>query len=58
MVNELRECQERTFVWSEELGRYLEARDFAPEEELKKMKVHGKLLMNIKQNGLLMAMVI
>ena len=24
MVNELRECQERTFVWSEELGRYLE----------------------------------
>ena len=38
MVNELRECQERTFVWSEELGRYLEARDFAPEEELKKMK--------------------
>ena len=27
-----------TFVWSEELGRYLEARDFAPEEELKKMK--------------------
>jgi hypothetical protein len=29
MVNELRECQERTFVWSEELGRYLEARDFA-----------------------------
>lgn len=38
MVNELRECQERTFVWSEKLGRYLEARDFAPEEELKKMK--------------------
>ena len=28
MVNELRECQERTFVWSEKLGRYLEARDF------------------------------
>ena len=38
MVNELRECQERTFVWNEELGRYWEARDFAPEEELKKME--------------------
>lgn len=38
MVNELRECQERTFVWSEKLGRYLEARDFAPEEELRDMK--------------------
>lgn len=38
MVNELRECQERTFVWSKELGRYLEARDFAPEEILKEMK--------------------
>lgn len=38
MVNELRECQERTFVWDEKLGRYREARDFAPEEELKTMK--------------------
>lgn len=38
MVNELRECQERTFVWNEELGRYWEARDFAPENELKEMK--------------------
>ena len=38
MVNELRECQERTFVWNEELGRYWEARDFAPEEELIAMK--------------------
>lgn len=38
MVNELRECQERTFVWNEELGRYWEARDFAPEEELSQMK--------------------
>lgn len=38
MVNELRECQERTFVWNEELGRYWEARDFAPEEELREMK--------------------
>ena len=38
MVNELRACQERTFVWNEELGRYWEARDFAPEEELKQMQ--------------------
>lgn len=38
MVNELRECQERTFVWHDELGRYWEARDFAPDEELRTMK--------------------
>ena len=38
MVNGLRECQERTFVWNEQLGRYWEARDFAPEEELKQMQ--------------------
>jgi len=38
MVNELRVCQERTFVWDKELGRYREARDFAPEEELREMK--------------------
>ena len=38
MVNGLRECQERTFVWNEQLGRYWEARDFAPEEELRQMK--------------------
>lgn len=38
MVNELRECQERTFVWNDKLGRYWEARDFAPEEELRNMK--------------------
>ena len=38
MVNELRQCQELTFVWNEQLGRYWEARDFAPEEELKTMK--------------------
>ena len=38
MVNGLRECQERTFVWDKELGRYWEARDFAPEEELKQVK--------------------
>ena len=38
MVNGLRECQERSFVWNEQLGRYWEARDFAPEEELKTMQ--------------------
>ena len=38
MVNGLRECQERTFVWNDNLGRYWEARDFAPEEELKTMQ--------------------
>jgi hypothetical protein len=38
MVNGLRECQERTFVWNDELGRYWEARDFAPEEELRQMQ--------------------
>ena len=38
MVNELRQCQERTFVWNKELGRYWEARDFAPKAELLAMK--------------------
>lgn len=38
MVNELRECQERTFVWDSILNRYREARDYAPEEVLKDMK--------------------
>ena len=38
MVDELRRCQERTFVFDKELGRYREARDFAPEDELREMK--------------------
>lgn len=38
MVDELRLCQERTFVWNDSLGRYWEARDFAPEAELRTMK--------------------
>jgi DUF1680 family protein len=38
MVDELRQCQERTFVWDERLGRYWEARDFATEAELDTMK--------------------
>ena len=38
MVDELRLCQERTFVWNDSLGRYWEARDFAPEAELRTMQ--------------------
>jgi len=38
MVDELRQCQERTFVWNDSLGRYWEARDLAPEEELLSLK--------------------
>ena len=38
MVNELRECQEKTFVYNKELKRNWEARDFAPEAELIEMK--------------------
>ncbi|MBR2064325.1 MAG: glycoside hydrolase family 127 protein [Bacteroidales bacterium] len=38
MTDELRACQEMTFVWNEELGRWWEARDFAPEAELREMK--------------------
>lgn len=38
MVNELRECQEKTFVYNKELKRNWEACDFAPEAELREMK--------------------
>ena len=38
MVDALRECQERTFVRDPSLGRYREARDLAPEEELSALK--------------------
>ena len=37
MVNELRECQEKTFVRHPTEDRYWEARDFAPEAELREM---------------------
>ncbi|MCD8304159.1 MAG: glycoside hydrolase family 127 protein [Prevotellaceae bacterium] len=37
LVFQLRECQERTFVWCDSLGRFWEARDLAPEEELRKL---------------------
>ena len=38
MVDELRRCQERTFVYDKALGRYREARDLAPEAELRELK--------------------
>lgn len=38
MVDELRMCQERTFVWCDSLGRWFEARDLAPEEELRTLR--------------------
>ena len=38
MVDELRRCQERTFVFDQTLGRYREARDLAPEEELRQQQ--------------------
>ena len=38
MVREMRECQERTFVFDKQLGRYREARDLAPDEEMQGMK--------------------
>ena len=38
MVNELRQYQEMTFVYNKDLKRNWEARDFAPETELREMK--------------------
>ncbi len=38
MVNELRQYQEMTFVYNKDLKRNWEARDFAPEAELRDMK--------------------
>ena len=38
VVDELRACQELTFVWDEALGRYREARDLVPEEEFDKLE--------------------
>lgn len=50
IVNELRECQERTFVWSDSLGRYFEARDYAPEVQLKGMKGSWKAFDEYKKD--------
>ena len=38
MVNELRQYQEMTFIYNKNLKRNWEARDFAPEAELREMK--------------------
>ena len=38
MVDELRACQEMTFVWDDALGRYREARDLVPEEEFEALE--------------------
>lgn len=50
MVRELRQCQERTFVWSDSLGRYFEARDYAPEAQLREMKGNWKAFDQYKQD--------
>ncbi|MBR3619450.1 MAG: glycoside hydrolase family 127 protein [Bacteroidaceae bacterium] len=50
MVDELRACQERTFVWDSTLNRYWEARDYAPEEVLKEMKGNWKAFDEYKKD--------
>ena len=50
MVDELRLCQERTFVWNDSLGRYWEARDLAPETELKDLKGNWAAFDHYKQD--------
>lgn len=50
MVDELRACQEFTFVWDSTLNRYWEARDYAPEEELKQMKGSWKAFDEYKKD--------
>ena len=50
MLNEMRACQERTFVYDEQLGRYREARDYAPEEELENMKGTWEAFDNYKKD--------
>ena len=50
MVDEMRLCQERTFVWSDSLGRYFEARDLAPESELQVMGGTWKAFDRYKQD--------
>ena len=50
MLAEMRRCQERTFVWSDSLGRYFEARDVAPEAELRTMKGSWKDFDHYKQD--------
>ena len=50
MLNEMRRCQEHTFVWSDSLGRYFEARDVAPEAELRDLKGSWKDFDRYKQD--------
>lgn len=50
MVRELRECQERTFVYDDSLHRYREARDYAPEEVLRSMKGSWKAFEEYKKD--------
>ena len=50
MVDELRQCQERTFVWNDSLGRYWEARDLAPEAELLTLKGNWKAFDEYKKD--------
>lgn len=50
MVDELRACQELTFMWDSTLNRYWEARDYAPEEELKQMKGSWKAFDEYKKD--------
>ena len=50
MVDELRECQERTFVWNDSLGRYWEARDLAPEADLRELKGNWAAFDQYKQD--------
>ena len=38
MVDELRACQEMTFVWDSKLGRYREARDLVPEADFARLE--------------------
>ena len=50
MLNEMRRCQEHTFVWSDSLGRYFEAHDVAPEAELRDLKGSWKDFDRYKQD--------
>lgn len=50
MVDELRACQERTFTWSDSLGRYFEARDVAPDGELMRLQASWKDFDRYKQD--------
>jgi len=50
MVDELRRCQERTFVYDTTLGRYREARDLAPEGELRELQGTWEAFDHYKQD--------